>query len=61
MVCPSEGLDTSILPDMPAILPEQSAFKKQMAEYIKEYRRGKLAHEILLNCWYREAAKRNKP
>lgn len=60
MVCPEEGLDKSVLPDMPAILPEQRAFKKQMAQYIKEYRRGKLGYETLLKCWEREAEKRNK-
>lgn len=59
MVCPEEGLDRSVLPDLPAILPEQRAFKKQMAQYISEYRRGKLAHKVLLDCWEREAAKRN--
>ena len=60
MVCPAEGLDESVLPDLPDILPEQRAFKKQMAQYISEYRRGGLAHKILLECWKREAAKRNK-
>jgi len=59
MVCPEEGLDKTLFPEIPDVLPQYPAVKKKLAEYIKEYRRGKLGYEILLKCWEREAAKRN--
>lgn len=60
MVCPKEGLDKELFPEIADVLPEYDAFKKKLAEYIVEYRKGGLGYKVLLECWEREAAKRNK-